>query len=275
MSYNVLTFKGEERWLGFDFVTVDNVNKIINIDFKVLSSSSLELSEKEIAVMEQGIAFLKAIPLNNIYANYQGNIKSFMIPTKRGVTRLDAAYKMEMIGDFEEYLDNLINFYDAMVLLDRHKLIKLKSCIYDYTDGSVKKIKDLKKMLNTGVYEVTEKNVENAYINKKAWAIFCNDDEQEGFKTKNGSLGEISAARLFDSDKGCERTAKSMGLGKYEVVEVEISLKKRTLSKNYTSTTLDEAFAILEKEKLEKLFSEVSHDVIEEKLKEKKRVNKL
>lgn len=274
MSYKVLTFKGEERWLGFDYITVDNVKKIINVDLKVLSSPSIGLGEKDIFVVEQGIEFLKSIPSNNIYNN-QGNIKSFMIPSKRSVTRLDTAYKMEIGGDYEEYLDNLINLYDALVILDKHKIIKLKSCIYNYTDANVKKIKDLKKMLNTGVYEVTEKNVENAYINKKAWAIFCTDDDQEGFKTKNGSLGEISAARLFDSDKGCERTAKSMGLDKYEVVEVEISLKKRTLSKNYTSTTLDEAFAILEKEKLEKLFAEVSHDVIEEKLKEKKRVNKL
>jgi len=118
-----------------------------------------------------------------------------------------------------------------------------------------------------------ERSTENGFIQKKSWAIFATLNDYSGYKSKAGSLGEISSAQLFDSDLGAKRAANLM-FTQYEIVEVEIALKARTyLNPNYQSDTLTSALAILEKQKIEQFFNEVSLDKITQKIDEMKSAN--
>lgn len=264
MANSVIKFKGEEKWLGEEFIT----SKPIKISAHDIENSGF--SESEQHCICQAIDFQNEHQRSN---PYYFNDMRFSLPIKRGVTKLDAAFKTEQ--NVVEYIDNLINFGEAITFLSKHKLFK--NSIYQYDDKTLKKLKEVKKMLASDNLEIIERDIKNAYINKTAWAIFTGEGNGAGFKAKNGELGEISTARLFDSDKGCEKTAKAMGLTKYEIVEVEVTLKKRTNLHTYQASILDSAFAILEKERLEQFFAEMDHSKIEEKLQEvkAKKINKL
>lgn len=261
MSSSVIKFKGEEKWLGAKFISSSD----IKMSEKIMSSNGF--TEEEKSAITKAVEFQNA----NKQSAYHGVF--FHFPSKRSVTKLDTAFKSDK--DIMQFVDELINYGEVLSLLSKKGLMKNEP--YQYNDKTLKEIKEVKKMLGSEQLEIIERDIKNAYINKTAWAIFTGDEKHSGFKAKNGELGEISTARLFDSDKGCEKTAKAMGLSNYEVVEVEVTLRRRTDLKTYHASKLDSAFAILEKERLEQFFAEMDHEKIEEKLQEvkAKKVSKL
>lgn len=144
-----------------------------------------------------------------------------------------------------------------------------------YHQKSLKKLQKLSTDFRAGTYETIQQTTQKSLIQKTSWAIFYQDyhDKKGGYIDKSGAVGEISSARLFDSDKGALQTANSLRLDKnrFDVVEVEIAFKRRThLVPDCQSNTLAEVESILEKQLLEALFKGLSLDKIENKLNELK-----
>lgn len=240
---------------------------------------------------------------NDIARYHKKEYITLNYPISKGATRLALAYKstMPFLEGFSA--TNLLTILDLMeqqiALYIKNKALFIQNYgdqewrrtsyqgnNYSYALGNwerysylnnIKEIKKFEKDLSKNLFIEIRATTENSLMDKKAWAIFCQFEYQGeksvGYKAKNGELGDISTARLFDSDKGAKRTASAMGLSEsdYDIIELQVTYKKRCrLTAGFNSQELDEAEAILEKQRIEAFFNDISVDKIEEKLEEVK-----
>ncbi len=304
MSEFAFQLDNEQKWIGVEdhyFYTdlSKNFNDVVDkvlakggdlpVDVKehlARSKEDIEKSMKEFLNFKHYVNFIGS---RGPYTNEQ-----FQTLTTKAATRLNISFisstsnLQEIINKQKEavailsVIKTIVSIHMPLfqVKLSKSEMQGYNSNFYElsriansqWQAATLKALDKLEKKLEKGEIKAVERNTENRFIRKTAWAIFQKQsDEISGFKGKNGELGDISIARLFDSDKGANKTARAMSLTSYDIVEVDVSLKKRmNINPDFADKNLDAALVILEREKIEQFFKEIPLQDIENRLEEEK-----
>lgn len=210
---------------------------------------------------------IKSLPVVTVKRNYWANVKGYR------VLSLLAA------KNFLEVNQLSIQENDLNAYLTNDGIIQALKNVYKATKNPVaKKIQTIKTGLEKGTLSLNRFDAVTEFGEGDCVALFCATKNQEGFIQKNGDLGALSKAMIFNNERDAESAVKRISafarFSQFQAVKVEMRVAE--MGKIIQHSHGQESFlgtsviasveSAVQKKALQQALEQVSRDEIEHEL---------
>lgn len=224
--------------------------------------------------------------LKGVGANDAEIIKSLPVVTiKRNGWFKVSGHRILSLHPAKNFLEvnNLrVSQSDLDAHLNNHELIQALKGVYKSTKNPLaKKIQTLKNDLDKGRLKLNVFDAVSEFGEGDCVALFCATEHQEGFIQKNGELGALSKAMIFNNERDAESATKRISAfyqySQFQAVKVDmrVSGMGKIIQNSHgqasflRTSVIASVESAVQKKSLQDALEQVSRDEIEEELKKR------
>lgn len=233
----------------------------------------IEKSELK-GVDDETVAIITALPYITVNRGYWRNAEGYRV-----LSLLPAK-------NFLEVNNLTIPENDLKAYLNNDQLIQALKGVYKVNKNALtKKLETLKKDMDKGRLTLNMFDAVTEFGEGDCVALFCATEKEEGFIQKNGDLGPLSKAMIFNNQRDAESAVRRISAfghyNQFQVVKIEMrvsevgSIIQNTIGQtsHLSTSVIASVESAVQKKALQEALEQVSRDEIEQEL--QKRLNNI